>query len=210
MPPRRGARCAAASGDRTAAAAAAVVERRRDEAGDHRLRRARDTRGRRRLRARGTSASPSSTTTARCGCEQPIYVQLAFALDRVKALAPQHPEWKTKQPFKAVLRATSKAVAAAGEQRPPRASWPRPTPGMTTEEFDAIVSDWIATARHPKIAAALHRAGLPADARGARAICARTASRPSSSPAAASSSCGRGRSASTAFRPSRSSAAAPR
>ena len=45
----------------------------------------------------------------------PIYVQLAFALDRVKALAPQHPEWKTKQPFKAVLKGDLKTVMAGGE-----------------------------------------------------------------------------------------------
>src|SRR5688500_2175966 len=48
--------------------------------------------------------------------EQPIYFQLAFALDRVKALAPQHPEWKTTQPFKAVLEGDTKAVAASGEK----------------------------------------------------------------------------------------------
>ena len=64
----------------------------------------RDEGGRPGLRARRRSASPSSTTTARCGREQPIYFQLAFALDRVKALAPQHPEWKTKQPFKRAPR----------------------------------------------------------------------------------------------------------
>jgi hypothetical protein len=47
--------------------------------------------------------------------EQPMYVQLAFALDRVKTLAPQHPEWKETQPFKAVLEGDMKALAEAGE-----------------------------------------------------------------------------------------------
>ena len=51
--------------------------------------------------------------------EQPIYVQVVFALDRVKALAPQHPEWKQKQPFKGVLEGDMKAVAGGGRARPP-------------------------------------------------------------------------------------------
>src|SRR6187401_1820291 len=49
-------------------------------------------------------------------CEQPMYVQMAFALDRVKALAPQHPEWQTKQPFASVLKGDVKGVAASGEK----------------------------------------------------------------------------------------------
>src|SRR5215203_640297 len=49
-------------------------------------------------------------------CEQPVYFQVAFAFDRVKALAPQHPEWKTKQPFKAFLEKDMKALAASGEK----------------------------------------------------------------------------------------------
>ncbi|MGK2952033.1 MAG: hypothetical protein ACSLEZ_06570 [Thiobacillus sp.] len=48
--------------------------------------------------------------------EQPMYFQLAFVIDRVKALAPKHPEWKTKQPFKAALEGDIKALAAAGEK----------------------------------------------------------------------------------------------
>jgi phosphoglycolate phosphatase-like HAD superfamily hydrolase len=80
--------------------------------------------------------------------EQPVYVQLAFALDRVKALASQHPEWKQQQPFKGVLDGDMKAVAASGEKglldimAATHAS-------TTTEEFESIVRDWIATARHP-------------------------------------------------------------
>src|SRR5215510_10114939 len=49
-------------------------------------------------------------------CEHPMYVQLAFALDRVKALLPLHPEWKEKQPFKAILEGDLKAVAESGER----------------------------------------------------------------------------------------------
>src|SRR6185437_15384186 len=81
--------------------------------------------------------------------EQPIYFQVAFALDRVKALAPQHPEWKQKQPFKAVLEGDMKAVAASGE-RGLLEIMAATHVGNTTEEFAAIVTDWIATARHPK------------------------------------------------------------
>jgi phosphoglycolate phosphatase-like HAD superfamily hydrolase len=81
--------------------------------------------------------------------EQPIYVQVAFALDRVKALAPKHPEWKTRQPFKAVLEGDVKAVAASGE-RGLLEIIAATHAGTTTEEFERIVSEWVATARHPK------------------------------------------------------------
>jgi hypothetical protein len=80
-------------------------------------------------------------------CEQPMYFQLLFALDRVKALAPQHPEWKTKEPFASLLkghiwkqpaeRAMLEIIVATHA-------------GMTTAEFEQIVKDWIATAKHPK------------------------------------------------------------
>jgi len=81
--------------------------------------------------------------------EQPIYVQVAFALDRVKALAPQHPEWKTKQPFKGVLEHDMKAVQAAGEKGLLEVMAGTHA-GNTTDEFEKIVTDWIGTARHPK------------------------------------------------------------
>jgi phosphoglycolate phosphatase-like HAD superfamily hydrolase len=81
--------------------------------------------------------------------EQPIYVQVAFALDRVKALAPQHPEWKNRQPFKGVLEGDVKAVAASGE-RGLLEIMAATHVGNTTEEFARVVSDWITTARHPK------------------------------------------------------------
>ena len=86
------------------------------------------------------------------GClwaEKPAYFQLLFAIDRVKALAPQHPEWKTTQPFKAALEGDMEALAASGQQgllELVKASHA----GMTPEEFKKIVSDWLATAKHPR------------------------------------------------------------
>ena len=82
-------------------------------------------------------------------CEQPMYVQLAFVLDRVKALAPQHPEWKEKEPFASVLKGDVKGVAASGEKGLLELVAATHA-GMTSEEFDRIARDWIATARHPK------------------------------------------------------------
>jgi phosphoglycolate phosphatase-like HAD superfamily hydrolase len=82
-------------------------------------------------------------------CEQPIYSQFAFALDRVKALAPEHPEWQENEPFASVLKGDSKAALASGE-RGLLEILAATHAGMTTEEFDRIVRDWIATARHPK------------------------------------------------------------
>ena len=81
--------------------------------------------------------------------EQPIYTQLAFAFDRVKTLAPQHPEWKTEQPFKALLENDQKTLVASGEPGIMKIIAASHT-GMTTDEFAAIVSQWLATARHPR------------------------------------------------------------
>jgi hypothetical protein len=81
--------------------------------------------------------------------EQPMYFQLAFVLDRVKALAPKHPEWKEKEPFASVLKGDMKGVAAAGEKGAMEMLAATHT-GMTTEEFTKTVTDWIATAKHPK------------------------------------------------------------
>jgi len=75
-----------------------------------------------------------------------MYVQLAFALDRVKALAPQHPDWKTKQPFQAVLDGDMRALAASGEKGMMELIAVTHA-GMTTDEFAKIVSDWLVTAR---------------------------------------------------------------
>lgn len=80
--------------------------------------------------------------------EQPLYVHVFFALDRVKVLAPQHPEWKTKEPFASLLKGEVGKVLAGGEA----AIVPivvATHSGMTTDEFDRTVRDWIATARHP-------------------------------------------------------------
>jgi hypothetical protein len=81
--------------------------------------------------------------------EQPMYVQLAFTVDRVKALAPRHPEWKDTQPFKAVLEGDLHAVAASGE-RGAMQLLAATHAGMTTDEFERIVVDWLAQARHPR------------------------------------------------------------
>jgi len=81
--------------------------------------------------------------------EQPIYFQLQFALDRVKVLAPKHPEWKQKQPFKSLLEGDKKAFAAGGEKALLEVMAVSHS-GMTTEEFDTIVKDWLATAKHPR------------------------------------------------------------
>jgi len=81
--------------------------------------------------------------------EQPMYFQIAFAMDRVRALAPKHPQWKTKQPFKAVLDRDIKALAALGETGFLKIMAATHT-GITTDDFANIVADWLATARHPR------------------------------------------------------------
>jgi phosphoserine phosphatase len=81
--------------------------------------------------------------------EQPMYFQLAFALDRVKALAPQHPEWKDKEPFASLLKGDLKAVLAGGEKTLLEIVMATHA-GMTAEGFEKIVRDWMVTARHPK------------------------------------------------------------
>ena len=82
--------------------------------------------------------------------EQPAYFQLMFAIDRVKALAPRNPQWKTQQPFKAVLEGDMKALAATGEKGLAQLVMATHA-GMTSDEFAATVSDWLATARHPTL-----------------------------------------------------------
>jgi phosphoglycolate phosphatase-like HAD superfamily hydrolase len=81
--------------------------------------------------------------------EQPVYVQAAFAFDRVKALAPEHPGWKDTQPFKAVLDGDAKALAATGE-RGLLEILAVTHAGMTTEAFSRTVADWLNSARHPR------------------------------------------------------------
>jgi len=82
-------------------------------------------------------------------CEHPMYAQLAFALDRVKAMAPLHPEWKDKQPFKAVLERDMKTLAESGERGLVELVMVTHA-GMTSNEFAKIVTDWLAAARHPR------------------------------------------------------------
>jgi phosphoglycolate phosphatase-like HAD superfamily hydrolase len=81
--------------------------------------------------------------------EQPMYFQLFFAIDRVKALVPMHPEWKDKQPFKAVLEGDLKTVMGGGEHALFELVMATHA-GNTTEEFSRAVKDWLATAKHPK------------------------------------------------------------
>ncbi|KSV93099.1 HAD family phosphatase [Sinorhizobium sp. GL28] len=80
--------------------------------------------------------------------EHPMYTQLAFALDRVKAEAPSHPEWKDTQPFKAVLEGDMKTLAASGEKGLIELIMTTHS-GMTSDEFQKVVADWLATARDP-------------------------------------------------------------
>ncbi|MFF0946547.1 HAD family hydrolase [Rhizobium leguminosarum] len=81
--------------------------------------------------------------------EHPMYVQLAFALDRVRTMAPEHPEWKDTQPFKAALEGDMKALAASGEKGLVELIMTTHA-GMTSSDFQKIVTDWLASARDPK------------------------------------------------------------
>ncbi|AVT75960.1 hypothetical protein RPPS3_18970 [Rhodopseudomonas palustris] len=81
--------------------------------------------------------------------EQPYYFQLAFAFDRIKAMAPQHPEWKDREPFKALLQNDKAAFASSGESGLLEVVAATHA-GMTTDEFTDAVRDWMATARHPR------------------------------------------------------------
>ncbi len=81
--------------------------------------------------------------------EQPFYFQLGFILDRVKTLAPQHPEWKEKEPFKSILAGDLKGIAKSGERGIVELAMETHA-GMTTDDFRKIVTDWFATAKHPK------------------------------------------------------------
>ncbi len=81
--------------------------------------------------------------------EQPLFFQFVFMLDRVKALAPQHPEWKTEEPFASLLKGDVKAAFAGGERAFVQLGMATHA-GMTSQEFEGIVKEWIATAKHPK------------------------------------------------------------
>jgi|688.fasta_scaffold159621_2 hypothetical protein len=80
--------------------------------------------------------------------ERPIYGQLFFALERVKLLAPQHPEWQSQEPFASLLKGDLDRALAGGEQAILKIMMATHA-GMTTEEFASIVRDWISTAKHP-------------------------------------------------------------
>jgi phosphoglycolate phosphatase-like HAD superfamily hydrolase len=80
--------------------------------------------------------------------EQPIYFQFFFALDRIRAMAPEHPEWQDQQPFKAILESDFDTVMAGGRHAIEEILLTSHS-GMTTAEFEQLVSEWIATARHP-------------------------------------------------------------
>jgi len=79
----------------------------------------------------------------------PMYTQLAFALDRIKTLAPRHPEWRTQQPFKAVLDNDLEALAVGGEKGMIELVMASHA-GMSTAQFEAIVTEWLDKARHPR------------------------------------------------------------
>ena len=81
--------------------------------------------------------------------EQPVYFEVAFAIDRIKAMAPQHPEWKTREPFRSVL-ANDRAVLAKFGKKGMLQILAATHSGMTVAEFEAGVRDWLATARHPR------------------------------------------------------------
>ena len=81
--------------------------------------------------------------------EQPLYFQFFFVIDRIKALAPEHPEWRAQEPFASILKDDLKGALAGGEKGLLQLMAATHA-GMTTEEFSRSVSDWIATARHPK------------------------------------------------------------
>ena len=82
--------------------------------------------------------------------EQPLYFQFYFAIDRVKELSANHPEWKTQHPFQAVLEGDMKALATSGKKGLVELIMATHA-GMTTDEFAGIVSDWVQTARHPAL-----------------------------------------------------------
>lgn len=81
--------------------------------------------------------------------EQPVYTQLLFAIDRIKKLAPQHPEWKTKEPFASLLKGDIKKALSGGQHAIAEILMVTHA-GMSTADFEKTVKDWIATAKHPK------------------------------------------------------------
>ncbi|MEQ9380099.1 MAG: HAD family hydrolase [Pirellulales bacterium] len=81
--------------------------------------------------------------------EQPMYTQLAFIIDRVKELAPEHPEWSHKEPYASLLSGNLAGAGAAGGKELMELAAVTES-GMTCEEFESIVMDWLKTAKNPK------------------------------------------------------------
>lgn len=88
--------------------------------------------------------------------EQPLYFQLFYAMDRIKQMAPQHPEWKTKEPYASLLKGDTKGALAQGEKAI-LSIVASSHAGVTNEQFAASVSQWLATARHPKTGLAFNQ-----------------------------------------------------
>ena len=86
------------------------------------------------------------------GClwsEQPVYFQLAYAIDYIKKNAPDHPDWKDKQPYKAILEDDMQTALSGGEKALVQLVMASHA-GMTSEEFQSAVNEWLQTAKHPK------------------------------------------------------------
>lgn len=81
--------------------------------------------------------------------EQPMYFQLIFAIDRIKTMAPEHPEWKTIEPYKSILEGNVEKALAGGTKAIIQLVMTTHA-GMTTDEFNQVVKDWLGTAKHPK------------------------------------------------------------
>jgi len=80
--------------------------------------------------------------------EQPLYFQFLYAFDRVKEMAPQHPEWKEKEPYASILEGDLEKALAGGKKSLIQVLATTHA-GITTEAFDRSVRKWLATARHP-------------------------------------------------------------
>lgn len=93
------------------------------------------------------------------GClwsEQPMYFQAFYIFDRIKTLAPQHPEWKEKEPFASVLKGDPKSALAGGEHAILEMAMATHA-GLTADEFSSTISDWLTTSKHPKTGLRYHQ-----------------------------------------------------
>jgi len=124
------------------------VERRRDQARDHRVRGQGDQGRLAELRAAAERIA-TFDNDGTLWAEQPLYFQVIFAIDRIKVLAPQHPEWKDKEPFASLLKGDLKGALAQGERAIVEMVMTTHA-GMTTDEFEKVVKDWLPTSKHPR------------------------------------------------------------